>query len=91
MSVARLATTFTPAAGEGPISAGLQRAIDATLALVPPDKTGAFVTAVQVEAGKTTITVAAAVRTKGGWQAGVWARSDVQDKLDAGVFVKKTW
>ena len=85
-------TTFQPADGEGPIAQSLQRSIDLVLSELPPEKSGAFVTAVKVDSlGRTSITVAAAHRTATGWTAATWLRTNVRDDLEAGVYLKKVW
>ena len=86
-----MSTTFMPADGEGPIAQSLQRSIDLVLSEIPPEKSGAFVTAVTVRHGRTEITVAAARRTANGWTAATWLRTNVRDDLSAGVYLKKTW
>ena len=84
-------TTFQPADGEGQIAPSLRRSIDLVLSEIPPEKSGAFVTAVTVRHGRTDITVAVAHRTANGWTAATWLRTNVRDDLEAGVYLKKVW
>ena len=83
-------TTFLPTDGSTPITTRARQLLQDALATVPPDKQGAFLTAVEVKDGQAVLTVAVATRAFHGWQAATWVRTDFQD-VSTGAAVQRTW